>query len=402
MSRACAVVAGIGVISPLGSTWATTAERLRRGDTGVREVTHFDVEGFPSRVAAWIDERFDDTEDRRLALARRAAAEATAGVDLTAYAPERIGVYIGAESGRATVDTIRALARAAGGGKALDHAAFGAGARALARRIDASMVSPAAVASALSGELGARGPSQTVSLACASSNVAIAEAVRALRLGTVDVAVCGGVGADVDPFMLIGFGKLGALSEKGVSCPFDVRRDGFVVGEGAAMFVLTTELDHGDVAITGMGRTLDAHHLTAPHPEGDGAARAMAAALADAGRDSVGYVQAHGTSTPLNDAIEAAAITRVLGESAADAYVSSVKGAVGHWVAGAGAIGLACAIEALRGHVLPTAGLTAPDRDCALRHVIGESIAADIDVAMVNSFAFGGANSSLVVERLGA
>lgn len=399
MTRHSAFVAGIGVVSPLGATWPETAARLARGESAVRPIDHFDVEGFPSRVATWIDERFDDTEDRRLALARRAATEACATYDLSIHAPERVGVYIGAESGRATVPTIRALARAAGGGKSMDHGSFGLEARALAARIDASMVSPAAVASALSGDIGARGPSQTVSLACASSNVAIAEAVRALRLGRIDAALCGGVGADVDPLMLIGFGKLGALSEKGSSCPFDVRRDGFVVGEGAAMFVLTKD-PATDVAITGTGRTLDAHHLTAPHPDGDGAARAMAAALADAGRDRVDYVQAHGTSTPLNDAIEAAAIRAVLGGGADEAYVSSVKGAVGHWVAGAGAIGLACAVAAVRGTVLPTAGLENPDRDCDLRHVIGDAVSTDVRVAMVNSFAFGGANSSLVVERI--
>jgi 3-oxoacyl-[acyl-carrier-protein] synthase II len=246
-----------------------------------------------------------------------------------------------------------------------------------------------------------------VCLACASGAAAIVEAVRALRAGECEVALCGGVGADVDPLMLAGFGLLGALSARGVSCPFDGARDGFVVGEGAAMIVLARD-DAGGAAgdvgveLAGVGRSLDGYHLTAPDPEGDGAYRAMGAALADAGVDpaAVGYVQAHGTSTPLNDPVEVKALGRALGDAAARAYVSSVKGAVGHWVAGAGAIGALCAIEAVRaGAIVPTAGLRAPDPACAARHVIGEGVRADVDVALANAFAFGGANACVVVRR---
>jgi 3-oxoacyl-[acyl-carrier-protein] synthase II len=221
--------------------------------------------------------------------------------------------------------------------------------------------------------------------------------VRAIRRGTCDAALAGGVGADVDPLMLAGFGLLGALSARGVSCPFDARRDGFVVGEGAAFVVLSAERGDAVVRVSGIGRSLDAHHLTAPDPDGDGAARAMRAAIADAGGVDVSYVQAHGTSTPLNDAVEADAIRRVVGERA---RVSSVKGALGHWIAGAGAVGFLCAVEAVRtGILLPTAGLVSPDERCALPHVIGEAVRADVRAALVNSFAFGGANCSIVVER---
>src|SRR6185295_11922875 len=152
-----------------------------------------------------------------------------------------VGVFLGAESGRARFETVIALARAAGGGARFDHRAFGASARAMAERVDASVISPSAVASHLAGMLGAAGPVETICLACASGLAAIVEGARAIRLGQCDVALCGGVGADVDPLMLAGFGLLGILSARGISCPFDAHRDGFVIGEGAAMLVLAAE-----------------------------------------------------------------------------------------------------------------------------------------------------------------
>src|SRR6185436_14618715 len=250
-----------------------------------------------------------------LPYARAAAREAWAHASL-AVAPARLGVFVGAESGRGRWETVLGLARAARGvsggvespgfagarsnaercGGSFDHARFAREARPFAERIDASVLSPSAVAVALARELGAHGPVETISLACASGSPAIVEAARAIRLGEIDAALCGGVGADVDPLMLAGFGLLGILSPRGVSCPFDAHRDGFVVGEGAAMLVLSAER---------------------------GAARAMSAALADAGLSAVDYVQAHGTSTPLNDRIEVAAIRRVLGAAADRAHVSS-------------------------------------------------------------------------------
>jgi 3-oxoacyl-[acyl-carrier-protein] synthase II len=293
-----------------------------------------------------------------------------------------------------------ALTRAAGGGRTFDHRSFGSAARELASQIDAATVSPAAVASALAKEYGAAGPVQTLSIACASGAAAILEGARAIRLGVCDVALCGGVGADVDPLMLAGFGKLSALSCRGESCPFDIRRDGFVVGEGAAMVVLSANPSGSVAEITGLGRTLDAYHLTQPDPQGDGAARAMQAALSDAQRSGVDYIQAHGTSTRLNDEVEARAIHRVFGEHTPQVYVSSIKGALGHWVAGAGAVGFLCALEAVRsGVLLPTANLHTPDPACALRHIMSRAVQVPITAALCNAFAFGGVNVSLVVEK---
>lgn len=399
MSRRRVFVAGVGAITPLGATWGESVAELAQGRSAVRALDAFDTTGFPSTVAARIERSFTHTEDRRLALSQVAAREAWAMAAAAAPA-SRIGVFIGAESGRATLSTLLSLSRAAGGGSTFDHAAFGRQARELAARIDASIVSPAAVAAQLAGEFGARGPAQTVSMACASSAAAIIEAARAIRVGVCDVALCGGVGADVDPLMLAGFGKLAALSARGVSRPFDVRRDGFVVGEGAAMVVLTSAPSPLAIEITGLGRTLDAYHLTKPDPQGDGAARAMQAALTDAGRGAVDYIQAHGTSTPLNDEVEARAIARVFRSQCPAIYVSSVKGALGHWVAGAGAVGFLCALEAIRsGVMVPTAGLTEPDPACALRHITGRAAHKPVTAALVNAFAFGGANASIVMER---
>jgi 3-oxoacyl-[acyl-carrier-protein] synthase II len=166
------------------------------------------------------------------------------------------------------------------------------------------------------------------------------------------------------------------------------------------MVVLARERGDARAAITGVGRSLDAFHLTAPDPEGDGAVRAMTDALTDAGRPAIGYVQAHGTSTQLNDAVEATAIARVLGRDLDDARVASVKGAVGHWIAGAGAIGFLCAVEATAGIMLPTAGLREPDPGCPLPHLTGRAERRAVDAALVNAFAFGGANASAVVARV--
>jgi 3-oxoacyl-[acyl-carrier-protein] synthase II len=396
VTRRRVFIRGVGAYTPLGESWPVTAEALAAGATAIAPVAAFDVTGFPCTVAAAMPGRCAD-EDRRLAYARRAADEAWRMAS-PRVEPARIGVFVGAESGRGRFETVLGLARAAGGGPGFDHARFGREARAFAERIDASVISPSSVASMLAGELDAGGPVETISLACASGAAAIVEAARAIRLGDCDVALCGGVGADVDPLMLAGFGLLGALSARGVSRPFDAARDGFVVGEGAAMLVLSSE-PGGACELAGIGRSLDAHHLTAPEPDGDGAARAMIAALADAATDRVDYVQAHGTSTPLNDAVEIAALRRALGERFEAAHVGSVKGAVGHWVAGAGAIGAVCAWHAVvHGTALPTAGLADVDPACAARHVRDRGVRAEVRVALANAFAFGGANACLVLR----
>jgi 3-oxoacyl-[acyl-carrier-protein] synthase II len=353
---------------------------LMDGRVAIRPIDRFDATGFPSRVAAPVP-GWEDAEDRRTPLVL-----ATLG-DLRIPAG-RTGVFLGAESGRGRFDTLRELVAA--GGTPFDEARFSVEGRRLADRMSPDVVSPAAPAVAVARAVGAKGPVETVSLACASGLAAIVEATRAIALGECDVAIAGGVGVDVDPVMLAGFGKLQALSAKGVSRPFDRRRDGFVVGEGAALVVLTAE--PGPVRVAGVGRSMDAVHLTMPDPAGGGAERAMRHALLGTGIDALDLVAAHGTSTPLNDAVEAAAIARL---GLPIRAVNAVKGALGHWVAGAGALAFGTAFHALTtGEQIPTAGLEDPDD--ALPHVrAGRRV--ETRTALVNAFAFGGANASVVL-----
>jgi 3-oxoacyl-[acyl-carrier-protein] synthase II len=401
-------VRGVGAITALGSNWRQSLSALATGDSAIATISNFDATDFPCTVAAAIPASLFQTKaNRRLELAVQAAHEAWIQAALADTASERIGIFIGSEAGRPPFSTVLNLTQAAGGGAQFDHAQFALKARPFVSHLDAANTSPAAVASLLAELFQARGPVVTISLACASSAAAISEATRAIRLGECDVAVCGGVGADVDPLMLAGFGKLGALSARGISCPFDVQRDGFVVGEGAAMVVLANTRGNAQVAIVGEGRSLDAYHLTSPDPEGNGAIRAMRSALQQAqslsNLQKIDYVQAHGTSTPLNDAVEAKALQKIFGAKLDNSHVSSVKGALGHWIAGAGALGFLCAHSAIAdGIILPTANLQQVDSVCALPHVIGNAIKQHCDSAMVNAFAFGGANCCLVLQRCSA
>lgn len=381
---------GWGATTPLGPTWASSWPRLCAGDSAVGPIGHFDVTGFPCTVGAPVLSHLD-AEDRRLPLMAAALADLEACAGLPVGGPST-GVFVGAESGRGRFHTLVEVARAAGGGKAFDHAAFAAGAGPLAPRLSPALLSPAAVAAALARAIGATGPTATLSLACASGLAAVIEAARAIAQGECDEALAGGVGADVDPLMMAGFGKLGALSARGRSRPFDAQRDGFVVGEGAALLWLSSR--PGPLRLEGCARTVDGHHLTMPDPAGEGAERAMRRALEQADRRAVDHVQAHGTSTPLNDAVEAAALLRVLGDGAG--WVSAVKGALGHWIAGAGAVGLCAAAEALRdGRAPPIAGLLHPDVPLPL--VLGAAQVGPLRSALINAFAFGGANASVVI-----
>ena len=372
---------GLAARSSFGD-WPATLSRLMAGDSAVAPVDRFDATGFPSTVAAAVP-GWCDCEDRRTPMILDV-------LERLPRLPGRVGVFVGAESGRGRMDTLRQLCQAAG--RPFDPARFVAGAAALAPRLSPEVVSPAAPSAALARRLRATGPVTTLSLACASGLAAIVEAVRSLQQGECETAVAGGVGCDVDPLMLSGFGKLSALSARGCSRPFDRRRDGFVVGEGAALVLLSTR--PGPVEVLGVGRSVDAHHLTMPDPQGRGALAAMRAALAGLEPGlPLDVVQAHGTSTPQNDAVEAAALAalgRPLGA------VSSVKGALGHWIAGAGALGFVCAAQALlTGEIIPTAGLEQPESD--LQHVQGRGWVRRPRTALVNAFAFGGANASALL-----
>jgi 3-oxoacyl-[acyl-carrier-protein] synthase II len=274
-------------------------------------------------------------------------------------------------------------------------------------------VLPNLAAGVTSIEIGARGPTLAVATACAAGNHSIGEAWHALRRGEADIVLAGGAEAAISPLGLGGFAAMRALSRRNddpatASRPFDAERDGFVFGEGAGVVVLEG-LEHALARgapilaeLVGYASTSDAHHVTAPAQGGEGAVRCMRAALASAGvaAADVGYVNAHGTSTPLNDASESAAIRQVFGSAADRLAVSSTKGVTGHLLGAAGGVEAVAVVCALRDQMLPpTANLVTPDPACDLDYVAEGERRADVRVALSNAFGFGGVNATVVFRR---
>jgi 3-oxoacyl-[acyl-carrier-protein] synthase II len=266
---------------------------------------------------------------------------------------------------------------------------------------------PNAAAGAIAMELGAHGPGFSVSSACATGSHAIGEAQRMLERGEADVVVAGGTEAAITPLCVAAFKSMGALSREGISRPFDARRDGFVMGEGAGIIVME-RAEHARARgaeilgyVAGYGASNDAYHMTQPDKDGRGAEKAMRAALADADVDpqEVGYINAHGTSTPFNDRIETVAIHSVF--NGGSPPVSSTKSAIGHLLGAAGAVEAVATLEALRRGLLPpTLNFEQPDPDCDLDYVPdGPREAPGITVALSNSFGFGGQNACLVFRK---
>jgi 3-oxoacyl-[acyl-carrier-protein] synthase II len=261
--------------------------------------------------------------------------------------------------------------------------------------------------------VGAKGPNSSVVTACATGNHAIGDAMKIIQRGDADVMIAGGAEAIIIPLTIAGFCQMKAMSTRNddptrASRPFDAGRDGFVCGEGGGLVVIES-LDHAlarDARIyaelVGYGMTGDAHHMTAPDPEGDGAARAMAAALADAsvGATAVGYINAHGTSTPYNDKFETLAIKRVFGEHARKLAVSSTKSMTGHLLGAAGGIEAIATVLAIHHGILPpTINYEMPDPECDLDYVPNQARKQDVDVALSNAFGFGGTNATLVFQK---
>ena len=401
------VVTGTGAVTPLGPDVEQTWAAMVAGRSGVGPIRSFDASDLPVRIAAEVrdfsvDEHFGVRDTRRidrfaqlgLVAARQALAQS--GLDVAAR-PERVGVVFGSGLGGLTtlVDQVGVLAHRG------------------PSRVSpflVPMMIPNMAAGQIAIECGATGPTSCPVTACAASANAIGEATDMIRLGRADAVVAGGADAVVTPICLAAFAQMKALSSRNddpeaASRPFDSGRDGFVIGEGGAAVVLE-ELEHararGAVVlaeVAGWGSSCDAHHLTAPDPAGAGAAAAMRAALADAGlaADAVGYLNAHGTSTQLNDRTEALATREVLGLGVA---VSSTKSVTGHLLGAAGAIEAIACIQVLRtGLVPPTVNLERPDPDCGLDMVTGEAREAAVDVALSNSFGFGGHNVSLALRR---
>ena len=398
---------GIGMITPLGNDLATTWQSLMAGRSGIGRITRFDASSAPVRIAgevrgfdalAFIDKRDLKKMDVfcQYAVAAAQMAVDDAGLRIDASTADGAGVIIGV--GMAGMDTIERVAR-----KYHETGSERVGPF-FVTRLSANMA-PAHIAI----RFGARGVSRAVMSACASGGDAVGEGLRLIRSGYQEVVLAGGTEAAITPMCVGGFAAMHALSTRNdepqrASRPFDRERDGFVLAEGAAILVLE-ELEHARARsgriyaeIAGFAANNDAHHITAPSPDGDGAARCMRLALLDGSLEpaDVDYVNAHGTSTPYNDAIETLAIKRVFGEHASRLAVSSTKSMTGHALGAAGAMEAAFTALAVRHQMIPpTINQEHADPACDLDYVPNRTRAARIRVALSNSFGFGGANTCL-------
>ena len=405
------MVTGLGMVSPLGNSVEDSWEALIAGETGAGPITRFDATDFPVRfacevkdleVAKYVNSKASLRMDRctHLALAAARQAEADCALDVEAVA-ERTGV---------------ALATAMGGVQSFEESVEQLKERGPERLSPFRIVQiiPNLSAGWVSIELGTRGPLLTESTACAASNMAIGDGLDAIRLDRADVMFCGGTEAPVTKIGIAGFAAMRAISRRNddperASRPFDGERDGFVVGEAAALIALE-ELEHAKARgakiyaeLLGYGVSSDAGHVSDPDPTGENPARALQMAFADAGieAEQVGYVNAHGTSTPAGDLGETRVLKIALGaEKAYRTPVSSTKGATGHSLGAAGAVEAIFTILTLhRGVLPPTINQTTPDPGCDLDYISNEARPEQVEIGVSNSFGFGGHNSCLVFRR---
>ncbi|HEU5174563.1 MAG TPA: beta-ketoacyl-ACP synthase II [Gemmatimonadaceae bacterium] len=413
MQRRRVVITGIGAVTPVGTGAAQFYEGLRAERSGVRTITRFDPSAFRSHNAAEVDDfRADDFMEAKrakrldrfsqFAVACTRQALDDAEIDVAREDRERIGAMMGS----------------ALGGSRFAEQQLGVFLREGIRAVDPSLaltVFGGAASCNIAIEFGVTGPNSTNSMSCASGTMAVGDGFRLVRDGYADIMLCGGAEAPLAPLCFGAFAIIRAMSTRnddpaGASRPFDRDRDGFVMGEGASVLVLE-EYERARARgariyaeVLGYGCTNDAHHMTAPRPDGAQAARAMQRALADANVQpgEIGYVNAHGSSTPLNDPTETRAIKQVFGEGAARIPVSSTKGYYGHALGASGAIELAtCALALHHGWLPPTLNLQHPDAECDLDYVPRAGRAVRVEHVMSNSFGFGGINASIVMRRAG-
>jgi 3-oxoacyl-[acyl-carrier-protein] synthase II len=401
------VVTGLGTLSPVGNTADEFWTALVQGRSGVGMITRFDTTGYPTRIAGEVRnfdplDFVDKKEARRLdpylqyAIASAVLAVQDAALDTGKVDGNRFGVLIG--SGIGGISTLLESHR-----NLIEKGPD---------RVSPFFI-PMLIANMASGlvsmRFGAKGPNSAVVTACATGNHAIGDSFKIIQRADADIMIAGGSEAIIIPLTIAGFCSMKAMSTRNdeptkAMRPFDANRDGFVAGEGAGILVLES-LDHAlardariYAEIVGYGMTGDAHHMTAPDPEGDGAARAMAAAVRDAGLDvsDVGYINAHGTSTQYNDKFESIAIKRVFGEHARRLAVSSTKSMTGHLLGAAGGVEAIATVLALHHGVLPpTINYETPDPDCDLDYIPNQARKQDVEVALSNAFGFGGTNATL-------
>ena len=407
------VITGIGVVSPIGIGVEAYFDALKNGKNGVELITNFDTTNFGVKFAAEVrdfdaEKYMEKKEARRadrviqFACAASDMALADSGLDLEKVDRDRFAVY---------------LASGIGGINTCEE-----GIKTLAMK-SPSRVSPFTVPMMIASmpsayvaiRHGAKGANMGIVTACASSLHACAECFYAIERGDSDMAFVGGCESTISDFGLSAFGNMKALSTRNDDChtasrPFDKDRDGFVLGEGACVFIFE-ELEHAlargakiYAEVKGFGLTCDAYHITAPSPDGDGAFRAMNLACQNAGWDTgtIDLVNAHGTSTPFNDRIETQAIHKLMGDEAKNVLVQATKSMIGHSLGAAGALGAAAAIMAIRdGVVHPTINYTTQDPECDLNYVPNKFVTADVKRALVNAFGFGGQNAVMALEKFG-
>jgi 3-oxoacyl-[acyl-carrier-protein] synthase II len=411
VDRRRVVITGVGAVTPVGNSAEEFWASLVQGKSGIGPITRFDTTGFPTRIAGeakgfdplkYIDKKDDRKLDLYLKFAIACAAMAVedAALDPAKVDGDRFGVLVGSGIGGITtlLDNHKTL---------LDKGPD---------RVSPFFIPMLIINMApglISMRFGAKGPNSSVVTACATGNHAIGDAMRIIQRGDADVMIAGGAEAIIIPLTIAGFCQMKAMSTRNddptrASRPFDAERDGFVCGEGGGLMVIES-LEHAVrrgariyAELVGYGMTGDAHHMTAPDPEGDGAARAMATALKDAGLEptAVGYINAHGTSTLYNDKFETIAIKRVFGEHARRLAVSSTKSMTGHLLGAAGGIeAIATSLALHHGILPPTINYEKPDPDCDLDYVPNQARKQDVEVALSNAFGFGGTNATLVFRK---
>jgi 3-oxoacyl-[acyl-carrier-protein] synthase II len=405
------VITGMGAVTPLGNDVPTTWENLCAGVSGAGRITRFDPAGYFAEFACelkdfepteWMDYKMARRMDRfaQMVVAAARMAESDAGLDIAADA-ERIGASVATGiGGLQSFQDCHTQLRDRGPDRV--------------NPFSIPAIIPNLGAGWLSIELGTKGPLTAPCTACAASNMAIGEGLDSIRLGRADVMLCGGSEAPVTQVGVAGFGAMRALSRRNddpehASRPFDLERDGFVMGEAGAVLVLE-ELERAKVRgariyaeLVGYGVSSDAQHITEPDPTGVSPARAMQMALADGGvePEDVDYINAHGTSTPLGDASETRVIKKAIGEeNARTTPISSTKGSTGHCLGAAGAVeAIFTTMAIVDGMLPPTINYEYPDPECDLDYIPNQARPADVEVAMSNSFGFGGHNASIVLKK---
>ena len=412
MSKRRVVVTGLGIVSPLGNDLATSWDGIVNGRSGIGPITHFDPSAFTTRIAGEVRDfdigKWVSPKDARkmeefihYGVAASLMAMEDAGLTVDDSNAERIGALIGSGIGGLLGIEEQTIKFHEGG----------------PRKISPFYV-PSTIINMLPGQVslltGIKGPNFSAVSACATSNHSIGMAMRMIQYGDADVMIAGGAERGSSPTSVGGFCAMKAMSTRNddptrASRPWDKDRDGFVLGDGAGILVLE-EYEYAKARgariyceLAGFGASSDAFHMTAPSEDGEGPARCMVAALKDAGVgvDAVGYLNAHGTSTPLGDVAETRAIKRALGDHAYRTMVSSTKSMTGHLLGAAGGAEAIFSVMALHeGIIPPTINLEAPGEGCDLDYVPNEARQAKVDVAVSNGFGFGGTNGTLVFKRI--